>query len=139
MVTEQRRAVPTVSDPSDAIVLVVDDQEDLREAMCRMLERQGFRVLSARDAAEAEALCARHDEAIDVLLTDISLPASSGGDLARALTGVRPGLRVVYVSGLPKETAIERGLVRAEDHFVQKPFTSESLVRAVRQAARLQR
>lgn len=128
--------MPTVVHPTHATVLVVDDQDDLREAMCRILERQGFQVLAARDAAEAEALCTRGDVAIDVLLTDLSMPAANGGDLARVVSDKRPGLRVVYVSGLPRETAIDHGLLRAEDHFVQKPFTSASLVGAVREALR---
>jgi len=117
-----------------ATVLVVDDEEDLREAMRRMLERRGFATLTAADPAEAEALCRDHSGAIDLLLTDLTLPGASGGELARAATSIRPDLRVLYVSGLPKDIAVGQGLVGEEAALVQKPFTSDRLAEAVRSA-----
>ncbi len=115
-------------------VLVVDDEDDLREAMRRMLERRGFATLTAADPAEAEALCRDRGRAIDLLLTDLTLPGASGGELARTATSIRPELRVLYVSGLPKEVAVGQGLVGEEAALVQKPFTSDRLADAVRQA-----
>ena len=117
-----------------ATVLVVDDEEDLREAMRRMLERRGFATLTAADPAEAEALCRDHSGAIDLLLTDLTLPGASGGELARTATSIRPDLRVLYVSGLPKDVAVGQGLVGEEAALVQKPFTSDRLAEAVRTA-----
>jgi DNA-binding NtrC family response regulator len=113
-------------------VLVVDDEEDLREAMRRMLERRGFATLTAADPAEAEAVCRDHGGTIDLLLTDLTLPGASGGDLARTATSMRPDLRVLYISGLPKEVAVGRGLVAEGAALVQKPFTSDRLAEAVR-------
>jgi len=113
-------------------VLVVDDEEDLREAMRRMLERRGFATLTAADPAEAEAVCRDHGGTIDLLLTDLTLPGASGGDLARTATLMRPDLRVLYISALPKEVAVGRGLVAEEAALVQKPFTSDRLAEAVR-------
>jgi DNA-binding NtrC family response regulator len=118
-------------------VLVVDDEEDLREAMRRMLERRGFATLTAADPAEAEAVCREHGGAIDLLLTDLTLPGASGGELARMATSIRPDLRVLYVSGLPKEVAVGRGLVAEEAAMVQKPFTSDRLAEAVHRALEL--
>ena len=115
-------------------VLVVDDEEDLREAIRRMLERRGFATLTAADPAEAEAVCRDHGGTIDLLLTDLTLPGSSGGELARVATSMRPELRVLFVSGLPKEIAVGRGLVTEEAEMVQKPFTSDRLAEAVRSA-----
>jgi DNA-binding response OmpR family regulator len=115
-------------------VLVVDDEEDLREAMRRMLERRGFATLTAADPVEAEAVCRDHGGVIDLLLTDLILPGASGGELARAATSLRPRLRVLFVSGLPKEVAVGRGLLGAEAAMVQKPFTSDGLAEAVRTA-----
>ena len=117
-----------------ATVLVVDDEEDLREAMRRMLERRGFATLTAADPAEAEALCRDHRGSIDLLLTDLTLPGASGRELARAATSIRPDLRVLYVSGLPKDIAVGQGLVDEEAALVQKPFTSDRLADAVRRA-----
>jgi DNA-binding NtrC family response regulator len=118
-------------------VLVVDDEEDLREAMRRMLERRGFATLTAADPAEAEAVCRDHGGTIDLLLTDLTLPGASGGDLARTATSMRPDLRVLYISGLPKEVAVGRGLVAEEAALVQKPFTSDRLAEAVRRVLEL--
>ena len=117
-----------------ATVLVVDDEEDLREAMRRMLERRGFATLTAADPAEAEAVCRQHGGEIDLLLTDLTLPGASGDDVVRTVTSVRPDLRVLFVSGMPKEVAVGRGLVSEEAALVQKPFTSDRLAEAVRQA-----
>jgi DNA-binding NtrC family response regulator len=115
-------------------VLVVDDEEDLREAMRRMLERRGFATLTAGDPVEAEALCREHDGAIDLLLTDLTLPGATGDELARTATSIRPDLRVLYISGLPREVAVGKGLVGEGAALVQKPFTSERLAEAVRRA-----
>jgi DNA-binding NtrC family response regulator len=113
-------------------VLVVDDEEDLREAMRRMLERRGFATLTAADPAEAEAVCRDHGGTIDLLLTDLTMPGASGGELAKMATSMRPELRVLFVSGLPKEVAVGQGLVAEEAAVVQKPFTSDRLAEAVR-------
>ena len=113
-------------------VLVVDDEEDLREAIRRMLERRGFVTLTAADPGEAEALCRDAGVVIDLLLTDLTLPGASGGELAEAAVRMRPELRVLFVSGLPKEVAVGRGLVDREAALVQKPFTSDRLAEAVR-------
>ncbi|MEV1288112.1 response regulator [Micromonospora sp. NPDC049679] len=118
--------------PFPATVLVVDDEDDLREAMRRMLDRRGFQTLVAAGPVEAESLCEHYDGVIDVLLTDLGMPAASGGDLARTLTRMRPELRVVYVSGLPKEVAVDKGLLGPADPLLQKPFTFDALVTAVR-------
>ena len=117
-----------------ATVLVVDDEEDLRDAMRRMLERRGFSTLLAGDTAQAMDVVRSHSGEIKLLLTDLGLAGGSGGDLARSVTGLLPGLPVLFVSGLPKDVAVEKGLVGAADRLLQKPFTSAGLVDAVREA-----
>ncbi|GAA3335695.1 hypothetical protein GCM10020358_05000 [Amorphoplanes nipponensis] len=113
-------------------VLVVDDEEDLRDIMRRMLERRGFATLVAGDRESAVAVCRQHAGVIDVLVTDLNLPGDSGGELARTLTGLRPGLGVVYISGLPKDIAVAKGLIDADALLVKKPFTSDLLLEALR-------
>ena len=121
-----------VSPPARPTVLVVDDEEDLRDIMRRMLERRGFDVLLAGDAESAIAICRDHPGAIDVLLTDLGLPGPSGGELSQAAAELRPGLRVVYVSGLPKDIAVTKGLIGEDALLVKKPFTAELLIGALR-------
>jgi DNA-binding response OmpR family regulator len=117
-------------------VLVFDDEEDLRDIMCRMLRRRGFTALSAGDPQEAVSACREHDGEIDVLLADLGMPDAVGVEVARETTALRPGLRVLYVTGLPKDAAVRQGIVDETATVVQKPFTTENLVNAVRAALR---
>src|SRR4051812_13481770 len=112
-------------------VLVVDDEEDLRDIMRRMLERRGFATLIAGDPQQAIATCREHDGDIDILVTDLGLPGVSGGELSRTATELRPGMRVVYISGLPKEIAVADGLIDGDALLVKKPFTTDLLVGAL--------
>jgi CheY-like chemotaxis protein len=118
--------------PVRPTVLVVDDEEDLRDIMRRMLERRGFDTLVAGDSDEAIAACRDHAGTIDVLVTDLGLPGVSGGELSHAATAIRPDMGVVYISGLPKELAVTKGLIGDDALLVKKPFTSEGLIEALR-------
>ena len=113
-------------------VLVVDDEEDLRDIMRRMLERRGFDTLVAGDSGEAIGVCRDHPGEIDILVTDLGLPGVKGGELSQAATELRPGMRVVYISGLPKEIAVSDGLIEADALLVKKPFSTELLIEALR-------
>ncbi|HET6483149.1 MAG TPA: response regulator [Actinoplanes sp.] len=113
-------------------VLVVDDEEDLRDIMRRMLERRGFATLTAGDSQQAITACREHPGDIDILVTDLGLPGVSGGELSRAAIELRPEMSVVYISGLPKEIAVADGLIGADALLVKKPFSSEVLVRTLR-------
>lgn len=124
----------SAAEPNGCTVLVVDDEEDLREVMRRMLQRQGFTALTAADPNEAVTMLGHHEGEIDLLLTDLGLPNASGQELARLAVSMRPRMRVLYISGLPKDIAVSKGLVDEDASLVQKPFTSERLTRAVREA-----
>jgi CheY-like chemotaxis protein len=113
-------------------VLVVDDEEDLRDIMRRMLERRGFSTLVAGDPESALAVCQDHAGDIDVLVTDLGLPGVSGGELSRSAKTLRPHMGVVYISGLPKDIAVTKGLIGEDALLVKKPFTSELLIEALR-------
>ncbi|GID96772.1 response regulator [Amorphoplanes digitatis] len=113
-------------------VLVVDDEEDLRDIVRRMLERRGFETLMAADADQALEVCRDHAGAIDVLVTDLGLPGVGGGELARAATGMRTDMGVVYISGLPKDIAVAKGQIAEDARLVMKPFTSDVLLEALR-------
>jgi DNA-binding response OmpR family regulator len=113
-------------------VLVVDDEEDLRDIMRRMLERRGFDTLIAGDSQQAITACREHPGDIDILVTDLGLPGVSGGELSRSATELRPSMSVVYISGLPKEIAVADGLIGEDALLVKKPFSSEVLVKTLR-------
>jgi DNA-binding response OmpR family regulator len=114
-------------------ILVVDDEEDLRDIMRRMLERKGYAARTAGDPDEAISVCQDHPGTIDVLVTDLTLPGEqSGGELAGRIRDMRPGIQVIFISGLPKDIAVAKGLVTEDDILVKKPFTADALLEAIR-------
>jgi PAS domain S-box-containing protein len=114
-------------------VLVVDDDEQVRSALCRVLERDGYRVHQASEADRAEAIALENVGIIDLLLTDVVLRSSSGVALAGRLVEQCPGLRVVLMSGHTSEAAARHGVLTTVADFLQKPITSTMLRQTVRQ------
>jgi PAS domain S-box-containing protein len=111
-------------------VLLAEDDDGVRALAELMLSRHGYRVLAARGGLEAIAIAERHEEPIDLLLTDVVMPKLSGPQLADALTTVEPGIRVVYMSGYADAAMLPDG---ATSSVVPKPFSEEVLVRLVRE------
>jgi signal transduction histidine kinase/CheY-like chemotaxis protein len=115
-------------------VLLVEDDVAVRAIAQRILEKNGYRVLVADTVAEATRLAETYPERIDLLLTDVVMPGTTGPELAARSIGVRPDLRVLYMSGYSDGSAASRGVVDGDSKFLQKPFTGELLVRKVRGA-----
>jgi two-component system cell cycle sensor histidine kinase/response regulator CckA len=111
---------------------VVEDGEAVRSLVCLMLVQSGYRVLEARDGREALRLCETHPEPIQLVLTDLVMPNMQGGELADRLRRVRPGLRVLLMSGYTDEPIVQR-LGRDSLAFLSKPFTSVGLADKIRQ------
>ncbi len=114
-------------------ILVVEDEELVRHLVVRILERQGYRVLSAAAGDEALTLAADFEEPIHLLVTDVVMPRMTGDELARRLLVERPALRVVFVSGYTEDTVVHHGVLDAGVNFLEKPFTHEGLARKVRE------
>jgi PAS domain S-box-containing protein len=115
-------------------VLVVEDQTNLRELICEVLADNGYTVFCARDAREALSLVDNHKGRIDLLLTDVVMPGMSGHELAEQLTSRQPEARVLYMSGYTSDIIAGRGVLAEGVQLLEKPFTSLSLTRHVRQA-----
>ncbi len=113
-------------------VLVVEDEEGLRELTSRMLLRLGYSVLTAANAADALRLFAQN-LSIDVLLTDVVMPGASGPELTRQLLERRPTLKVLYMSGYTEESIVHHGVLNPGIALLHKPFTSEALGLKLRQ------
>ena len=109
------------------VVLLVDDDPDIRGLTAHQLTQSGFEVLTAGDAASAILTCRVHPATIDVLLTDLGLPGVSGRELTRAATAIRPAMNVIYLSGIPEQTAINQGLIPPGATFIAKPYTLDHL------------
>ena len=113
-------------------LLVVEDKAALREVTRRMLQRQGFTVLVAADADEAFRLF-EQNAPVDLLLSDVVMPGTSGPELVRQLVERRPALKVLYMSGYADEALVPHSVLKSGVAFLPKPFTSETLGRKVRE------
>jgi two-component system cell cycle sensor histidine kinase/response regulator CckA len=118
----------------DETILLVEDEEQVRTVARIILLRQGYRVIEKRTPADAFLHCRHNPERIDLLLTDVVMPLMSGPELARRLQQMRPELKVLYMSGYTDDNVVRHGVQLGETAFLQKPFTSASLARKVRDA-----
>jgi PAS domain S-box-containing protein len=113
-------------------VLVVEDQEAVRELTKTVLEAYGYHVIEAVNGAEALAFVERHPDEIHLLLTDVIMPGMNGMDLSKRLRALRPNLKVLFTSGYPSEVVARRGVVERDVAYLPKPFNPETLVAKVR-------
>jgi len=130
-------AAPVVTEVTAAgggeTVLVVEDADLLRSVAKELLQRAGYTVLTAENAVAAATVFDHHPE-IAVLLTDVVMPGASGPELTEQLIARRPELKVIFMSGYTEEAIVHHGVSTAGHAFLHKPFTSETLSRAVRNA-----
>lgn len=112
-------------------ILLADDEPSIRSLIGNFLVSMGYQILVATSGEEALQIFECHNRAIDLLITDITMPHMSGWELAVRIMRLRPGLKVLYISGYP---ANESSLEDAPDQgnaFLQKPFTLDALARQV--------
>jgi PAS domain S-box-containing protein len=114
-------------------ILLLEDQDALRQVTGELLGAGGYRVLAAATGAEALTLVRSHPGPIHLLVTDVVMPGLSGPEVARAVTAVRPETRVLYTSGYTDDAVLQRGIVASEVAFIQKPFTATALASKVRE------
>jgi PAS domain S-box-containing protein len=114
-------------------VLLAEDEDGVRAFVVLALEVLGYTVLQARDGAEALALCRDDPRPIHLLITDVVMPRMSGRELAERVAALRPGLKVLYLSGYTDDAVVRHGLLQEGVAFLQKPFTPAVLARKVRQ------
>ncbi len=114
-------------------VLLVEDEDQVRELARLVLERHGYTVLAAADADSAVALADRHPGHIHLLVTDMRLPRVSGRELSARLSIHRPGTRVLYMSGTADGSITRHTLLEPGTAFLEKPFSLDQLLRTVRQ------
>jgi two-component system cell cycle sensor histidine kinase/response regulator CckA len=114
-------------------VLLVEDEAGVRNLSKFVLESNGYKVLEAGHGQEALDVAERHDGAIHLLVTDVVMPGMSGRQLANSLCQVRPGTRVLFMSGYTDEAVLRHGVIDASPAFLQKPFSPIGLARKVRE------
>jgi PAS domain S-box-containing protein len=136
-VAEQPEAKPeAVEQPVEGkgseTILLVEDEEAVRELASRILSGKGYSVVAAKSVRDAEQFAEKHAGKIDLLLTDIIMPGTSGRELARRITARHPKTRVLYMSGYTDNVLALGGELEAGLAFLQKPFTPGALVQKVR-------
>jgi PAS domain S-box-containing protein len=114
-------------------VLLVEDQEEVRQVAREILSRLGYEVLEAPNGAEALQLCERHPRPIDLLLTDVVMPQMSGRELAERVAPGRPDMRVLFMSGYTEDAILQHGILDEGLAFLQKPLVPDRLARRVRE------
>jgi CheY-like chemotaxis protein len=117
-----------------AVVLLVEDDPNVRAVARRTLEREGLCVLEARDGVEALEASVRTPEPIELVLTDLVMPEMGGRELARRLEERGHAARVIFMSGYTADAVNRQSILAPNDVFLEKPFTPDGLVRKVRDA-----
>lgn len=115
-------------------VLLVDDEDGVRNVTHLMLQRHGFGVVSLASAEAALALVRSDPTRFDVVVTDVMMPGMDGPTLAREIERLRPAMPIVFISGYLADTLTAHGLSPDAINLVHKPFTTAELVAAIRRA-----
>jgi PAS domain S-box-containing protein len=133
--TALTEAPAPASAPSGAgTILLVEDDAMVREFTTQLLKTLGYSVLAADSPAHALSLCQREDTPIDLLMTDVVMPGMNGKELMRKVEAIRPGIRVLFMSGYTANVIAHHGVLDKGIRFIQKPFTLDDLARKVREA-----
>ena len=125
--------VISASQRGSETILVVEDEEGVRSLVRRVLESNGYTVLTAANAEEAVRVCEQREGTISLLLTDVVMPGMSGRKLAQHLGFSRAGMKVLYMSGYTDNAIVHHGVLDAGTAFLQKPFTPDAILRNVRE------
>ena len=129
----RRSGVVALASFGHETVLLVEDEAAMLRLASRVLEAQGYTVLSASSPAEALRIAAGHAGEIHLLLTDVVMPAMNGRDLANALLKIRPHLKQLFMSGHTADVIAHRGMLHIGVPFIQKPFGPDALAAKVRE------
>jgi PAS domain S-box-containing protein len=131
-VSSNGHAPAALAQPADGTtVLVVEDEEAIREVARRILSRNGYRVITAGSGAEALEVAASYADSIDLLLTDVVMPQMLGKEVAERVGALRPGIRVLFMSGYAQNILGVQGALSPEVVLVEKPFTERALLAKV--------
>jgi two-component system, cell cycle sensor histidine kinase and response regulator CckA len=117
-------------------ILLVEDEDMVRELTREILELYGYKILEAPHPDEAISICHRYNGPIHMMITDVVMPKISGKQLADRLSKVRPEMSVLYMSGYTDEAIVHHGMLDNNINFIQKPFTPETLAQTVRRLIR---
>ena len=128
--TRRNLVVENLSPPPT--ILVVDDEDTVRDLLREYLTNSGYRVLIAADGMEALTLSQEHQGPINLLLTDVLMPGMNGSTLAARMAAGRPETKVLYISGYTPSIGVHHSVPNPGTAFLPKPFTREVLLSTIR-------
>lgn len=130
----EARQEPVALEQGSETILLVEDEDTVRELTLRILLDAGYSVLEASQGEEAIQVAKRYGGTIHLLLTDVVMPGGvSGPQLAAQLALQYPNIKFLYISGYTDDTIVHHGMLEAGTHFLQKPFSSSTLIRKLRE------
>lgn len=133
--TAEKHSAPTAPTAlgGTETVLLVEDEESVRQLVRETLAAKGYRVMEAANGEEGAAIAAQHDNKIDLVITDVVMPGMGGRELVKQLAQTRPQTKVLYLSGYTEDAIVNEGTLESGAAFLQKPFTLQNLARKVRE------
>jgi DNA-binding NtrC family response regulator len=114
-------------------ILLVEDEDGVRELLWKILTEHGYNVIEARHGRDALTVAGNYAEPIQLLLTDVVMPEMGAGELVQQLLTERPELKVLFISGYTNDEVVRRGVSGNGAAFIQKPFQPDELMRKVRE------
>ncbi len=115
------------------VILLVEDEKGVRELARQYLEMSGYTVLEAEDGQTALELSGMHSGPIHLLMTDVVMPGISGRELAERISRLRPGIKILYMSGYTDQSIVHHGILESDAVLLQKPFNMASLASKLRE------
>jgi len=129
----KHRQVSAESLRGSETILLVEDEEMVRDLACEILQEYNYKVLVPSNAAEAISICEQNRNTIHLLLTDVVMPGMSGPQLSEKLKSLHPEIKVLYMSGYADNAIIHHGVLKPGTPFIQKPFSPQNLLKKIQQ------
>jgi CheY-like chemotaxis protein len=123
-----REMMTQAHDGAGETVLVVEDEAAMREVTCRILVRNGYRVITAVNGLDAIEVATSHPDPIDLLVTDVIMPQMLGKESADRIRARYPAVKVLFMSGYTQGVLDTKGVLEADVNLIEKPFTEASLL-----------
>jgi two-component system cell cycle sensor histidine kinase/response regulator CckA len=132
-VEEEKGLTHVVELGGSETVLIVEDDDSLRNFVRKALPQYGYRVLTAENGEDALRISKEYEGSIDLMVTDMIMPKMSGKETAEWMQSLYPQMQVIYMSGYTDNTIVQKGILAPGLDFIEKPFSSEGLARKVRE------